>query len=144
VSGIIRVSPEEAQTLVAEGYVYVDVRTELEFEQGHAPGALNVPVMLQGPTGMVPNPDFPDVMQAAFGRGEPLLLGCRSGVRSMKAAQQLVGLGYTNLRELRTGWEGTRDAFGRLEPGWGKKGLPVELGAPAGQSYQDVKQRTPR
>lgn len=138
---ILRVSPLEARDLLDQGYVYVDVRSEPEFEQGHVPGAYNVPLRHQGPAGLVDNPDFLAVMQEAFGRDERILLGCRSGARSLKAAQVLIGAGYTNLRELRTGWEGARDAFGRVDPGWSKSELPVETGAPEGRRYADVKQR---
>lgn len=138
---ILRVSPREASELLDQGYVYVDVRSEPEFEQGHVPGAYNVPLRHQGPSGLVDNADFLTVMQQAFGTEERIVLGCRSGVRSMKAAQILLGAGYTNLRDLRTGWEGAKDAFGRVEPGWIKSGLPVEGGSPEGQRYADVKQR---
>lgn len=136
------VSPEEAQELVdQEGWVYVDVRSEPEFEQGHPPGALNVPLLHMGPGGMTPNPEFLQVMQSAFGRDEKLLLGCRSGGRSRRAAEMLAQQGYSALADLVTGWEGSRDDFGRPLPGWSKKNLPVETGAPAGQRYADVKQR---
>ena len=140
-SEIHRVSPEEAQGLLEQGYVYVDVRSEPEFVQGHVPGAYNVPLLHQGPGGLRENPDFLAVMEQAFGKDEPLLLGCRSGGRSLKAAQMLARAGYTNLRELRTGWDGSRDAFGRPEPGWGKKGMPAETGTPAGRGYADVRAR---
>src|SRR6187402_2299132 len=38
------ISAEEAQRLLGQGYTYVDVRSESEFVEGHAPGALNVPL----------------------------------------------------------------------------------------------------
>lgn len=140
-SDIKRVLPEEAQTLLDEGYTYIDVRSEPEFEQGHVPGAYNVPLMHQAPGGMQPNPDFERVMRAAFGRDQKLLLGCRSGGRSMRAAQILAGAGYTDLVDLQTGWEGSRDAFGRVNPGWGKKGLPVETGQPEERSYAAIRKK---
>jgi len=139
--GVLRVSPEEAQALMGEGYVYVDVRTEAEFERGHPAGALNVPISLRGPAGLAPNAEFVSVMERAFDKSAPLLIGCQSGSRSMKAARALQDAGFTNLRELRTGFEGSKDAFGRTEPGWNKKGLPVGKGAPPGQTYNDVKRR---
>lgn len=138
---VLRVSPEEAQALIGEGYVYVDVRSEPEFERGHPAGALNVPISNRGPTGLVPNTEFMAVMEAAFGKNDRLVIGCQTGARSMKAARMLHDAGFTNLRELRTGFEGARDAFGRVEPGWNKKGLPVGTGFPPGQSYDDVKRR---
>src|SRR5689334_20222021 len=58
-----RVDPEEALRLVRdEGYVYVDVRSVMEFDEGHPEGAYNVPLLDAGPGGMAPNPDFVDVM----------------------------------------------------------------------------------
>lgn len=131
---IERVSPEEAQKLLDEGYAYIDVRTETEFEVGHVPGAYNVPVSRKS----VPNADFLTVVGAHFPKDHPLLVGCHTGSRSLRAVQMLAQAGYTNLRELRTGFAGSRDAFGRPEPGWGKKGLPIETGSPAGRCYADL------
>jgi rhodanese-related sulfurtransferase len=137
------VSPEEASALLAEGYVYVDVRSEPEFEAGHVPGALNVPLMHAGPAGMTANPEFLSVMQQAFGKDEKLIVGCKAGGRSKKAADQLAQAGFTELTDMTAGWDGARDAFGRVVPGWSKQGLPVEPGNPPGQAYTDVKQRKP-
>ena len=138
------VSPEEAAALLADGYVYVDVRSEPEFEAGHVPGALNVPLLHQGAAGMTPNPEFLSVMQQAFGAGEKIIVGCKAGGRSKKAADQLAQAGFSELTDMSAGWDGARDAFGRLVPGWSKAGLPVEAGKPAGQAYTDVKKRSPR
>lgn len=138
------VTPEEAAALLAEGYVYVDVRSEPEFEAGHVPGALNVPLLHQGPGGMTANPEFLSVMQQAFGAGEKLVVGCKAGGRSKKAADQLAQAGFTELTDMSAGWDGSRDAFGRAVPGWSKKSLPVEQGKTPGQTYADVKQRSPR
>jgi rhodanese-related sulfurtransferase len=136
---IKRVSPEEARALLEEsGWVYVDVRTEEEFAAGHAPGAFNVPSKLAGPPGMKPNPDFLAVMSSVFPKDTKIVVGCRSGARSLAAAKDLAAGGYRNVVDLRTGWEGSRDAFGRLEPGWCKKGLPEESGQPEGRSYASL------
>jgi rhodanese-related sulfurtransferase len=143
VADIEELLPEEAQQRMQEGWVYVDVRSVPEFEQGHPMGALNVPLLHQGPGGMQPNPEFLQVMQAAFGTDEKLLLGCRSGARSRRAAELLGQHGFMALANLTTGWEGTKDDFGRPLPGWRPKGLPAETGAPAGQRYEDVKTRKP-
>jgi len=138
------VSPQEAAALLAEGYVYVDVRSEPEFEAGHVPGALNVPISHQTPTGMTPNPEFLTVMQQAFGKGEKMVVGCKAGGRSKKATDQLAQAGFSELADMSAGWDGSRDAFGRAVPGWSKLGMPAEAGKPTGQAYDDVKQRSPR
>lgn len=146
VAEIRSVTPEEAAVLLAEGYVYVDVRSEPEFEAGHVPGALNVPLLHQttAGAGMTANPEFLQVMKEAFAPGEKLIIGCKAGGRSKKAAEQLLQAGYTELSDMSAGWEGSRDAFGRALPGWSKKELPVEHGKPDGQAYADVKRRSPR
>ena len=55
------VTPKEAKNLLENGYRYLDVRTEREFAEGHAEGAVNIPIAGEG---MVPNPDFVDVVEA--------------------------------------------------------------------------------
>jgi rhodanese-related sulfurtransferase len=141
VSEVKRLSPEEARASLDEGYTYVDVRSEPEFAEGHVPGALNVPISHMAAAGLTPNPEFLAVMEGAFPKDAPLLIGCKSGGRSLKAVGILQKAGFTRLLELRTGFDGGKDAFGRPEPGWSKQGLPVEKGATAGQTYADVKQR---
>lgn len=138
------VSPEETAQLMQEGAVYVDVRSEPEFEAGHPPGSFNVPLLHAGPMGMTPNPEFMEVMTRAFGKNEKLVMGCRSGQRSLRAAEMLLAAGYSDVANLHTGWEGSRDHFGRLTPGWRPAGLPVETGRPAGFCYADAKSREPR
>jgi rhodanese-related sulfurtransferase len=130
-------SPQEVQSLVAEGYVYVDVRTEAEWAAGHPPGALNVPVTIAG----APNPEFVPVLERALGKDAKLVLGCKAGPRSHRAAELLAAAGFTELVEMPAGFSGGRDAFGQALPGWVQAGLPVETGATAGQGYADVKAR---
>ncbi len=137
------VTPQEVVEMLKDGYVYVDVRSEPEFEAGHVPGSLNVPLLHMGPGGMTPNPEFMQVMQQAFAKDEKLIIGCRSGGRSRRAAEMLLGVGYVDVADLLPGWEGSRDPFGRATPGYSKLGLPVEQGAPEGQRYADVKTRKP-
>jgi rhodanese-related sulfurtransferase len=141
-SGITRISPEEASAKLAEGYTYVDVRTTQEFEEGHPPGAVNVPIAHAGPGGMVPNPDFMRVMSAAFPREAKIVVGCKAGGRSLRAAQALTNAGFTEVVDQRAGWDGARNAFGQMtEPGWARAGLPVEQGQPPGRSWEDFKKK---
>jgi rhodanese-related sulfurtransferase len=135
---IVRISPAEASTKLAEGFTYVDVRTTQEFEAGHPAGALNVPIAhREGP-----NPDFLRVMKALFPLDAKIVVGCKTGGRSLRAAGALAAEGYTNVVDQRAGWEGSRDAFGKLtEAGWQPAGLPREDGSPAGRSWADVKSK---
>jgi rhodanese-related sulfurtransferase len=137
---IKRVSPKEAQALLAEGYVYVDVRSEPEFAEGHPAGAYNVPLMHLGGGGMTPNPRFAEVMRARFPADTKIVVGCKAGGRSLRAANVLVGEGFTAIVDQRAGWDGARDAFGKVtEAGWGPEGLPSEMGEPEGRSYAVLK-----
>jgi rhodanese-related sulfurtransferase len=136
---IPRISPVEAHAKLSDGWTYVDVRTTQEFEAGHPAGALNVPLShREGP-----NPDFVHVMKAVFANDARLVLGCKAGVRSLRAAQALVAAGFTNVIDQRAGWDGVRSPFGQLvEPGWLQNGLPREDGAPAGRTWADLQSRT--
>lgn len=137
-----RISPKEAHEKMGEGYTYVDVRTEEEFAQGHPEGALNVPILLPGNAGMAPNPDFAKVMAASFAPNTKIVVGCKAGGRSMRAAQLLTQEGFTDVLDQRAGWDGARSEFGQIaEQGWSRAGLPVENGTPAGRGYGDLKKK---
>jgi rhodanese-related sulfurtransferase len=141
-TSVKRVSPAEAKALCDQGYLYVDVRSEPEFEQGRPEGAVNVPFLHAGPGGMTPNPEFLAVMQAAFARDAKIVVGCRSGGRSLRAATALIEAGFTEIVDQRAGFDAARDAFGAVsEKGWGLAGLPVESGAAPGRSYADVQKK---
>jgi rhodanese-related sulfurtransferase len=140
-----RVSPQEALELTNEGWVYVDVRTEQEFAEGHPASAFNVPIAQLPSAGgpMTPNLDFVSVMESAFGKEAKIVVGCKAGGRSLRAAQALVGAGFSHVIDQRAGWDGARDAFGQMsEPGWSRAGLPAETGPTAGRTYADVKAKT--
>ncbi|HEY2946480.1 MAG TPA: rhodanese-like domain-containing protein [Vicinamibacteria bacterium] len=138
-----RVSPAEARDLIEkQGYVYVDVRSVPEFVAGHPTGAYNVPLMNMGPGGMTPNPDFLAVM-ATFPKDAKLVVGCKAGGRSARAASMLESAGYTSLVDQRAGFEGAPDpATGRIsEPGWRPAGLPVSTEAGPDRTYEALKAR---
>ena len=71
------------------GYIILDVRTAEEYAEGHIPGAILLP--------------YDEINQKAAGvltdRNQLILVYCRSGRRSKIAAEALVTLGYTNIRE---------------------------------------------
>jgi rhodanese-related sulfurtransferase len=131
-----RISPAEASAKLSDGWTYVDVRTTQEFEAGHPAGAVNVPIAhKEGP-----NPDFLPVMRAAFGADAKIVVGCKAGSRSARAAQALVADGFKNVADQRAGWDGARNAFGQVvEGGWLQAGLAQESGSPAGRSWADMR-----
>ena len=138
-----RVSPAEADQLVREGgYVYVDVRSIPEFDAGHPAGAYNIPIMHKTAAGMQPNAEFVAVVRAVFPKDAKLVLGCRSGNRSLRAAHILLEAGYEEVVDQRAGTAGARDAFGQLqEPGWEAEGLAVGTAPQPGRAYEALRAR---
>ena len=86
-----QISPEEAKNLMETetDYVILDVRTAEEYAEGHIPNAVNLN-----------HEDVPSKAEALLTDKEALILVyCRSGRRSKIAAEALVELGYTNVKE---------------------------------------------
>jgi rhodanese-related sulfurtransferase len=135
-----RVSPEDARDLVdKDGYVYVDVRSVQEFQAGHPTGAYNVPLLHMGPAGMTANEDFLGVMEKAFPKDAKIVVGCKAGGRSLKAATVLESAGFSNVIDQRAGFEGTVDASGRPEKGWRPSGLPVSTAPAPDHTYEALR-----
>jgi rhodanese-related sulfurtransferase len=132
-----RVSPQEARDLMEkEGYVYVDVRSIPEFEAGHPTGAFNVPLAHLGAHGMSPNTEFLTVMEGHFPKDAKIVVGCKSGGRSLQAAAVLLSSGFTDVIDQRSGFAGA------TEPGWAPLGLPTSTEAPADHTYTGLGGKT--
>ncbi len=121
--------PTEAHDTLTKnpGAIYLDVRTEGEFAQGHATGALNVPVVfIKGPGNMQLNDDFETVVEKVIPKNAKLIVGCQAGGRSQRACEILESAGYTDLTNVVGGFGGQRDQSGTvLVKGWRDEGLPV-------------------
>ncbi len=81
-----KISAAQAQQIMdgPDEYILLDVRTESEFMAGHIAGAILIPdneLAQRAPA------ELPD-------KNALILVYCRSGNRSQKAAQQLLELGY--------------------------------------------------
>ena len=87
----VNITAGEAKEIMdsQEGYVILDVRTREEYDQGHIPGAV-----------LIPNTEIEAQAEEILADKDQLILVyCRSGNRSKKAAEILVELGYTNIKE---------------------------------------------
>ena len=71
------------------GYIIIDARTQEEYDQGHIPGAILIPEYEIADRAEKELPD----------KDQLILVYCRSGRRSKIAAEELVNLGYTNVKE---------------------------------------------
>jgi rhodanese-related sulfurtransferase len=122
--------------------IYLDVRTEAEFAQGHPAGAINIPVVfIKGPGQMEPNADLLQVAEKALPRNKKLVVGCMAGGRSQRACEILEDAGFGDLSNVRGGFGGARDQSGRVVvPGWRDAGLPVSNDV-GDNSYQSLRRK---
>ena len=87
----VNITAEEAKEIIdsEEGYIILDVRTQEEYDQGHIPGAI-----------VNSHEEITEKAEDVLTDKEQLILVyCRSGRRSKIAAEALVELGYTNIKE---------------------------------------------
>src|SRR5579862_7722623 len=122
------ISPEQAKAILESeaGSIYIDVRTEQEFVNGHVPGSINVPVVWPDPSTrqMKPNPDFVKVVSAHFGKDKRIIVGCQAGGRSQFAADLLAKDGFNDVSNMQGGFGGARDPMGRvIAQGWSQLGF---------------------
>ena len=91
-SGYKQVSMEDGLELMEadSDYILLDVRRDDEFEEGHIPGAINIPNESIGTEEIAELPD----------KNQTIYVYCRSGNRSKQALQKLVNLGYMNVIEI--------------------------------------------
>jgi rhodanese-related sulfurtransferase len=137
-----RVTPIEADALLKEGWVYLDVRSIPEFEGGHPTGAANIPLLHMAGGRMAPNPSFQAVVAANYPKDAKIVVGCKAGGRSLQAATLMEAAGYTSVVDMRGGFGGERDNFGRVAvAGWAEAGLPVEQTAPEDKTYAALEKR---
>ena len=97
--GIESVTADEFENALYDGHVQLlDVRSADEYAQGHIANAENIDVQ---------QPDFIENAQAKLDHANPVYVYCRSGKRSMLAAQKLVKAGFkvVNLRDGILGWD---------------------------------------
>jgi len=96
------VSPEDARSILDAGGILVDVRTGAEWNRGHAPEAIHIPLESIGRK------------DDRIRTGAPIVVMCQSGHRSAVAARVLAGQGQT-----------VSSLAGGL-PRWAKAGNPID------------------
>ncbi len=83
---IVSVSaPELKKEIKSDSVQLVDVRTPQEYAEGHIDGALNINVQ---------SDDSKELAQRELSKDSTVLVYCRSGRRSLDAAEMLTRLGY--------------------------------------------------
>ena len=87
----VNITAAEAKQIMdsEEGYIILDVRTQEEYDQGHIPGAI-----------VISHEEIAEKAEDVLtDKDQLILVYCRSGRRSKIAAEALVELGYTNIKE---------------------------------------------
>ena len=87
----VNITAEEAKQIMdsEEGYIILDVRAQEEYDESHIPGAI-----------LIPHTEIEARAEEVLtDKDQLILVYCRSGRRSKIAAEALVELGYTNIKE---------------------------------------------
>ena len=87
----VNITAEEAKQIMdsEEGYIILDVRTQEEYDEGHIPGAI-----------VISHEEIAEKAEDVLtDKDQLILVYCRSGRRSKIAAEALLELGYTNIKE---------------------------------------------
>ncbi len=79
---------DDAVTLMDDGAVLVDVRTVDEYATKRIDGSVNIPL------------DQISVITDNYEIDVPIIVHCQSGVRSSKAAEELISMGYETVYDL--------------------------------------------
>jgi len=119
------VTPREAWTLFSKKQArLVDVRTPPEVKfVGSVPGTINIE--WRGGD-VLPSAMFVSALRNVARLDQPVLLLCRSAVRSHAAARAAAAAGFTRAYNVLEGFEGQRTIDGRRGEidGWRRHGLP--------------------
>lgn len=87
----VNITAEEAKQIMdtEESYIILDVRTQEEYDEGHIPNAV-----------LIPDTEIKARAEEVLtDKNQLILIYCRSGRRSKLAAEALMELGYTNIKE---------------------------------------------
>lgn len=156
-AGLYVTAVEASQMLAASDVVLIDVRTRAEVSFVGMPTRADVHIPLKVmPEFLVydaaakgyaleDNPDFDEAFESfATAHGltseSRIVLICRSGSRSAKAADRLFDMGFTQVWTVTDGFEGDKakegpDAGHRMVNGWRNAGQPWAYGVRPDQAY---------
>ena len=87
----VNITAQQAKEIMdsREDYIILDTRTQEEYEESHIPGAI-----------LIPHDEITQKAETVLtDKDQLILVYCRGGRRSKLAAEDLVALGYTNIKE---------------------------------------------
>lgn len=92
--GIKQISVRELDLM--KGITLLDVRTDKEYRQGHIAGSVHIPL------------DEIGAKAKKLRKDKEIVVYCQSGNRSIWAIKRLMGMGFTNLYNLKGGYNAWR------------------------------------
>ena len=87
----VNITAQEAKKIMdtEQNYIILDTRTQAEYDEKHIPGAI-----------VISHEEIKEKAESVLqDKDQLILVYCRSGRRSKLAAEDLVELGYTNIKE---------------------------------------------
>ena len=87
----VNITAQQAKEMMdrEKDYIILDTRTQEEYEEKHIPGAI-----------LIPHDEILERAETVLtDKDQLILVYCRSGRRSKLASEDLVKLGYTNIKE---------------------------------------------
>jgi len=87
----------QAQQLIKNGAIVIDIRDAKDFGISHIPGAINISIN--------------DLTNLSLNKNINIIVVCSHGLRSIAAAEKLFELGYTNVYNLKNGYDEYRMFF---------------------------------
>jgi rhodanese-related sulfurtransferase len=88
--GIKQLRPRDLDQM--KGVMLLDTRTDKEYKEGHIPGAVHIPLADVG------------AKAKKLRKDKGLVVYCQNGNRSIWAIKRLMGMGFTNLYNLKGGY----------------------------------------
>jgi rhodanese-related sulfurtransferase len=88
--GIKQLRPRDLDQI--KGVMLLDTRTDKEYKEGHIPGAVHIPLADVG------------AKAKKLRKDKGLVVYCQNGNRSIWAIKRLMGMGFTNLYNLKGGY----------------------------------------
>ena len=85
-----KVDVHELAAILDEGLLIIDVRTDLEFNKGHIPGAVNIDLQSKSFENQVSD----------FDHNRAVYVYCHNGQRAFYGSEKLISMGFTNVYAL--------------------------------------------
>ena len=86
-AGYIKLAPQEAQAMMSDGDIIMDVRTQGEYDEGHIRNAI-----------LLPDYEIKEKAETVIAdKGKTIFVYCRTGIRSERASKELLEMGYTHV-----------------------------------------------